>query len=77
MIALGDICDIAIGDKRTVGMARNRENVQFLVRLPDEIHGKIRDAAEENCRSMNGEILYQLRRIYTNDNQHEKADATA
>ena len=35
----------------------------FLLRLPPELHKQIKELAERDVRSMNGEMVYALRRF--------------
>ena len=37
---------------------------QIVLRLPDGIRDRIKQVAAENQRSMNAELVYQLKRIY-------------
>lgn len=41
-------------------MATQDGFVKIQVRLPADLHGKIKEAALESGRSMNGEIIYRL-----------------
>lgn len=50
---------------------------QFPLRLPDGMRGRIKEAAEQNLRSMNAEIIYQLSRVYGAAGETKKADVTA
>lgn len=50
---------------------------QFPLRLPDGMRDRIKEAAENNFRSMNAEIIYQLNRAYSADPETQKADAQA
>lgn len=54
-----------------------READKFLMRLPDGLRSRIKEAANANLRSMNSELLYQLERIYPENSKTQKADATA
>ena len=38
---------------------------KFLLRLPDEVWTQLRKCAKENERSVNGEIVWRLRRSFT------------
>lgn len=35
---------------------------QYIVRFPQGLRDRIKEEAEKNCRSMNGEIVYHLQR---------------
>lgn len=52
-------------------MARGDDG--FMLRLPEGMREALAALAKNNMRSMNSEIVYQLRKILEN----EKADATA
>jgi plasmid stability protein len=40
----------------------NREANKYIVRFPDGMREEIKRRAAENCRSMNAEIIYLLKR---------------
>ncbi len=42
----------------------SRDANKFIVRLPDGMRDRIKEIAAENQRSMNAELVYQLKRIY-------------
>lgn len=39
-----------------------RESEKFNLRLPDGMRDRLRASAEENCRSMNAELIFHLDR---------------
>ena len=41
------------------------------LRIPEDLKARIKQEAELNSRSMTGEIVYQLRRIYGLDRQRQ------
>jgi hypothetical protein len=43
------------------------ENVPFLLRLPPDLYASLREKAEEETRSINGEIVHLLRQMVTRD----------
>lgn len=47
---------------------------QYPVRFPDGMRAFIKEQAKENGRSMNAEIIFQLKRAY---GANEKSEATA
>jgi hypothetical protein len=49
---------------------------QFNLRLPEGMRDFVRSEAEKNNRSMNAEIIFQLKRIYRMA-ETQKADARA
>jgi hypothetical protein len=51
-----------------VPKAKSIKTIQFLLRLPSDVHDWITDAAQENGRSINSEILARL--------EKSKADST-
>jgi len=56
----------------------NQQNAEkYVVRLPPGMRDAIRKAAEEQFRSMNAEIVYQLSRAYGAATETKKTDATA
>ncbi len=55
-------------------MSTQRE--QYIVRLPDGMRDRIKKEAESNQRSMNAEIVFQLRRAYC-VTETKKAEARA
>ncbi|MBP1859790.1 Arc family DNA-binding protein [Rhizobium herbae] len=57
----------------TVGKA----SYQFALRMPDNLRDKIRETANENMRSINSEIVFQLERIFSKSSETEKADVQA
>ena len=40
----------------------NREANKYIVRFPDGMREEVKRRAAENCRSMNAEIIYLLKR---------------
>lgn len=52
----------------------SRNSDQFPLRLPDGMRELIKEHAKANGRSMNSEIVFQLAKIFT---QNEKGDVTA
>lgn len=58
------------------------ENVPFLLRLPPDLYAAVREKAEEETRSINGEIVHLLRQWCMNDQSsrgslRQQANATA
>ena len=49
---------------------------KFMLRLPEGLRDRIKEAAERNFRSMNAEIVFHLNRTYA-ETETKKADATA
>ena len=43
--------------------AKQSENVPFLLRLPPDLYAALREKAEEETRSINGEIVHLLRQM--------------
>lgn len=58
-------------------MRIGRMSDQFPLRFPPGLRDRIREAASENLRSMNAEIIVQLERAYKHELETKKADATA
>lgn len=48
---------------------------KFVLRLPEGMREKIREQAARECRTMNAEVIYQLRRAYDDTAKTKKADA--
>jgi len=49
----------------------SRDNPIMYLRIPEDLKARIKQEAELNSRSMTGEIVYQLRRIYGLDRQRQ------
>lgn len=49
-------------------------NDQFNLRFPEGLRETVKDQAKENGRSMNAEIVFQLKRAY---GANEKSEVTA
>lgn len=47
---------------------------KFVLRLPDGMRETIREEAARQCRTMNAEVIFQLRRAYE-QTETKKADA--
>ena len=47
-----------------------RRDPQFNVRIPAELKQAIEDAAKENNRSINSEIVYRLQQSFENEDEH-------
>lgn len=45
----------------------NRDSDKFMLRLPDGLRDKVRSVADENGRSMNGEIVEAIKRHLQNE----------
>lgn len=45
---------------------------QFIVRLPEGMRDRIKQSAEENCRTMNSEIVFHLRRAIIDSAETKK-----
>lgn len=62
-------------------MSRDYSEVQFHLRLPYEIHAKIKQRAKNNNRSINAEILHTLEESFSNSHQfseyHDEAERKA
>ncbi len=56
-------------------MGEPRDQNRFLVRMPDGMRDRIRDAAAENGRSMNAEIIYRLQTTLEMDDYVPKLNA--
>ncbi len=55
-------------------MAQTDKVIRFLLRLPPELHDKLKEIAAREHRSLHGQILYLLQRAIDMD-QEEKAAA--
>lgn len=62
-------------------MMSKYDEVQFHLRLPYEIHARIKQRAKNNNRSINAEILYTLEESFSNSQQfseyHDEAERKA
>ncbi|MFK0209345.1 Arc family DNA-binding protein [Agrobacterium tumefaciens] len=54
----------------------SRESDKFMLRLPDGMRDRVKAEADQNFRSMNAEIVFQLNRAYV-QTETKKADAQA
>lgn len=52
-------------------MGNSRTADKFVVRMPDGLREQIQDVAENNHRSMNGEIIHRLERSLAIDQELE------
>jgi predicted HicB family RNase H-like nuclease len=43
------------------------------VRLPDGLHRRMAEAAQDSCRSLNGEIIWRLRQSIRDDGNREES----
>ncbi|NSZ82927.1 Arc family DNA-binding protein [Agrobacterium tumefaciens] len=57
-------------------MSMSRESDKFMLRLPDGMRDRVKAEADQNFRSMNAEIVFQLNRAYV-QTETKKADAQA
>lgn len=65
-----------MSDNKRIAASSSSRQDQYILRFPDGMRDRIKDAAERNFRTMNAEILYQLSRAYSAD-ETKKADARA
>ncbi|MBR0937420.1 Arc family DNA-binding protein [Bradyrhizobium jicamae] len=53
----------------------NMEESRLSVRLPAELRAALEQAAERNCRSINGHVVYTLREAVRRDREQRQAEA--
>lgn len=53
----------------------SRESPQFKLRMPEDLHGRVFDAAGEAGRSMNAEIVFRLERSFAEAGQGKSSSS--
>lgn len=58
-------------------MYQSQKQDQMQIRLPNGMRDFIKEKAKENNRSMNAEIIHQLKRAYNAENEKAGSPCTA